>query len=126
MNSCLLILLAILGFFVPLAVGESKTALFRQVRNPDFVRRFEQTPQEWVGEFTNIKRWKGSRGFTRESQATKETGIGWLSNGRDRLFVGIPAPRSTPHAVCTGRRSADHTQLNCPDAHPRVMAGEPV
>jgi hypothetical protein len=126
MNAHLLTTLAVLGFLAPLAGEENKIAIFRQTGDPDVVRRFEQPPEEWVGAFTSLERWKGSRGFTPESQATKETGVGWLSDGRDRLFRGLRAPSGAPHAVFTGRRSADHTQLNCPDAHPRVKAGEQV
>lgn len=99
-------------------------ASYRQSTNPEFVRRFEQKPSGWTAGFGSDKDWRGQRGFSESSRASKETGIGWFSDGKNRLYREIRAPRDAPHAICEGQFSADHTQLTAVDAHSRVKAGQ--
>jgi hypothetical protein len=108
------------------AADDGKSATYSFVKDPEKIRSFERSPTGWQAGFGSEAGWRGTRGFTAESRATKETGILWFSNGKENLYRGIKAPRGAPHVVCEGQFNADHTQVTAIDAHARVKANEKV
>jgi hypothetical protein len=108
------------------AADDGKTANYSFIKDLGKIRDFERAPTGWKAACGSEAGWRGTRGFTAESRASKETGILWFSNGKENLYRGIKAPRGAPHVVCEGQFSADHTQVTALDAHPRVKANDKV
>lgn len=106
-------------------VGQSRTGI-RQATNKEAIKRFEESPAGWKAGFRSVKDWKAQRGFSTESQASEQTGVGWFSvNGKNR-YRDIQAPGGVDYAVFEGQHCADHTQLHGLEARKPCKAGERV
>jgi hypothetical protein len=105
---------------------ELPKTVIRQATNLEAIKKFEQSPTGWKAGFQSVKDWKAQRGFTPESQASEQTGIGWFSvNGKNR-YKDIQAPGGADYVVFEGQHCADHTQLHGVEARKASKAGEEV
>lgn len=70
-----LLLLALL-LLPPLAAAPPpKSADYRQSTSTAFLRRLEQRPAGWTAGFRSPADWRGQRGFSKESQASKNVSL---------------------------------------------------